>query len=361
MRLYRRGQGKNWWLDVRYRGKRHHFSTHISNQKRANEFARDFIAKLHRGEYRADESSVTFERLCELSLNYYRINDRRSIKTFGYVLKRLSREFSQVCAIDITSERIERYKAERISQAAKSTINEELSALSLMFRLAVEQHQLLARKPLISFLDDSDNVRQGFVAQGDYLAIRAALPQRLQDLTDFLWWTGVRLGTARQIEWRDINHATIRIRSETVKTNQSHEIPLLGEVAAIIHRANEYRTPLTRLVFNRNGQPLLNNWCEVRWKKAARAVGLAHILIHDLRRSFVRNMRLAGLPEAVIMQFTGHRTRDVFLRYNIVNMDEKRAAIERLEEYLSGQTRERNVAAFVTAQTAAARKSGCNS
>jgi hypothetical protein len=194
MRLYRRGKSNAWTLDVRYRGKRFVVSSRITNQKQANEWARDFIAQLHRGEYRPDQSSITFERLVDLARNHYRLNNRRSLKSLEYVIKRLNRDFAGVRAVDITSERIERYKADRIEAgAAKSTINGELSCLSLMFRLAVERHQLLSRAPLISYLDDSDNVRQGFVSQGDYLAIRATLPARLADLTDFLWWTGLRL------------------------------------------------------------------------------------------------------------------------------------------------------------------------
>jgi integrase len=145
------------------------------------------------------------------------------------------------------------------------------------------------------------------------------------------------------LEWRDVGERTLRIRSETVKTKQAHEIPLTGEIAVIIERAAKYRTPMTRLVFHRNSQPLLNNWCEVQWKRAAMTAGLGHILIHDLRRSFVRNMRLAGMPEIVIMRFTGHKTRAVFDRYSIVSIEEQQSALERMTEYLAGQGKEPTV------------------
>ena len=68
------------------------------------------------------------------------------------------------------------------------------------------------------------------------------------------------------------------------------------------------------------------------WGNACQEAGLSGKMVYDFRRTAVRNLVRAGVPERVAMMITGHKTRDVFERYNIVSDGDLEEAARRIDE-----------------------------
>ncbi|OLD38017.1 MAG: hypothetical protein AUI57_08610 [Candidatus Rokubacteria bacterium 13_1_40CM_2_68_8] len=69
-------------------------------------------------------------------------------------------------------------------------------------------------------------------------------------------------------------------------------------------------------VFRRSGRPIKS--MAKAWRAACRKAGAPGRLLHDQRRAAVRNLERAGVPRAVAMKMTGHKTELVYRRYAIV-------------------------------------------
>jgi hypothetical protein len=118
-------------------------------------------------------------------------------------------------------------------------------------------------------------------------------------------------------------HAPRLLRLTHSKSKTARELPITGIIKAMIERRPSERLvnaadgpKVSDSVFHRDGAPVLD--FRGAWAKATAAIGKPDLLVHDLRRSAVRNMIAAGVPEKVAITVTDHKIRSVFDRHHIV-------------------------------------------
>jgi integrase len=237
---------------------------------------------------------------------------------------------------------------------SNASINRELSALKRMFALA-RQAEKIYSSPYIPGLEEH-NARQGFFDHGSFLALRETLPEYLRDPITFLYYSGWRRGEMRSLEWRDVDMEgkVVRLRPEIAKNKHGRLLPLTvygdtGELLELFDRAQDRQRPDCPFVFHLDGRPIGD--FRKAWLKATTATGQVGRIPHDFRRTAVRNLVRAGVPEQIAMAITGHKTRSIFDRYNIVDeVDLARKAMAKLETYVQKQPRRPKVAILKHAQ-----------
>ncbi|HEY6288527.1 MAG TPA: site-specific integrase, partial [Nitrospiraceae bacterium] len=270
----------------------------------------------------------------------------------------------------ITSKDVLDYVARRQSEGlASGTINRELAALTRMFRLAARQTPpLVSTIPHIPHLKEQ-NVRQGFFTDEDYTILRAALPDHLKVPFILAYWTGMRMGEVLMLRWDqvDLAEGLVRLEPGTTKSGRGRLIPLPAEVCAVLHQWKDQtsrRYPASPWVCHYRGERLARVQKKL-WDKICQRVGLTDKLFHDLRRTAIRNMVRRGISERIAMEISGHRTRSVFDRYDIVSeadIHDARTRMNQVHRVRPGlsfeETQEWNAGSFSAASLAPSEHNG---
>lgn len=336
-RIFKRGKKGNLWIAYYVHGREFRESAHTTSENMARRLLQRRLLEVATGQYSGRvQERLYFDELWAGLERDYKNNGMRSIRMLAIRLAHLKPFFGMMRAVDITASKIEDYKHLRKGeQASNASINRELALLRRAFNLAVEQGRLNV-KPRIRMLEE-DNARQGFFEHGDFLRLRDALVDYLQLPIAFLYLSGWRVDEMRKLRWSDVdlNAPSILLPRERSKNKQPRVLALAGELLSVIEQAAADRRPDCPFVFHRGRHPVGD--FSRSWKNALVAADLAGRIPHDFRRTAIRNMVRAGVPERVAMEIAGHKTREVFERYNIVSEVDLRIAQEKLTAYLDDQ------------------------
>lgn len=289
------------------------------------------------------QERVTVNDILDALETDFKLRDKWNYKTKSN-MKPVRAYFGSWRAADVATNTVGTYVEYLREQGySNSTVNHRTKLLRQAFKVAIRNKQL-SQQPFIPRLSEVGNERQGFFETADFEAVCAKLPEYLRDFCRFGFLTGWRKGSIESLRWSDVGDDVIFLRAENSKTRKPETIPLEGELAAIIERrraaailkSDESEPRFAEFVFHRDGEPIGD--FRKAWATACKNANVPHRLFHDLRRTASRNMIAAGVPQAVAMKITGHRTDSMFRRYAIVNEEQKRDALAKTQQYLVAST-----------------------
>jgi integrase len=344
-RIYKRPDSNHWWISYCHQGKEVRESSKSTEYRDAQK-----LLKRRQQELGAEtlglqtfiphQDRITVSDLLDQLEHDYTLRGKCSPSITSH-LQRARDAFGHYRATKLTPKHIDNFiEAQLEAGRAPATINRSTQLVGQAFNLALRRRELNT-KPYIRKLPER-NTRQGFFEHDELERVITHLPEYLKDACRFAYLSGWRRGEVFTLEWSDVEQRArvIRLRPEESKNGQGRTLALEGELWAIIERRWSERvvragrtTKIAPLVFHHDGHAIVD--LKKAWATACTKAGVGKKLFHDFRRTAIRNMVRAGVPETVAMKISGHKTRSVFDRYNITDERDLREAMVKTQEYLA--------------------------
>ena len=350
--VYRRNRSRYWY--IRYRdasGRRLTESSRSVTRADAERLLRERLQRVDQGETMSAHN-VTFEDMLQLMLDDREVRGCRSRP----LTKRLTEAFGGKRATSINGSLILAFETKRLKKdgAARATVNQELATLRRMFNLSVE-HGILRPTDMPRIKTPNPrNARQGFFEEADLVVTLYHLPAYLRPVIRFGYYTGWRVRSeVLPMKWNqvDFDAGIVRLEPNTTKNDEGREFPftsfpdLRDLLESQRERTRDLETKTGQIipwVFHRSGlriKSYRSQWDTAREaastekRDGVKVVTRPHIkdrLVHDLRRTAVRNLERAGVPRSVAMKLTGHKTESVYRRYAIVAKSDLEEGVAKL-------------------------------
>jgi integrase len=274
--------------------------------------------------------------------------------------KHLEPFFGQYCAAEVGTDLLNEYVDARLEKGAQNaTINREIAVLRGMLRLGFfAKPQKVRTLPQFPRLNE-DNIRKEFLDPEKYHTLAANASELwLRAIIEVAYTWGWRKSELRmRVRQVDFNANVVRLDPGMTKNKEGREVTMTPTIRALLAECAHEKKAQDFLFTRADDSPVhdfrrtwrnlclasgvgemmcrdcnevvTGNKCNCGSKRPLRYRGLT---VHDLRRTAVRNLVRAGIPEHTAMKISGHKTRSVFDRYDIVDQRDISNAMLKLEQ-----------------------------
>lgn len=325
--------GKYWHIYYNVNGRQFKESSRSTKQMDAVRLRAKRVTDSQRGLVpRMEKLSAVLDDMLEEA----ELRQLRSIRDVRRHAELIREKLGHMPACNVTAATVREFRRFlRGRGTSNATVNRYMETLHRALSLALKSETIMRIPPFPDKLPEAEP-RQGFFDVKAFDAIFAALPAWAADVYEFAYWTGWRRMEIFELTWNEVGARgrVIRLPASRSKNKRPREKPIGADILPVMKRRFAERIVGVEYVFHRNGTKIAETTWYRTWRKACKAAGYPDAMLHDCRRTAVRNLLAAGVPEKDAMELTGHVTRSVFDRYNIRSTADKFAAAGRLRAYI---------------------------
>lgn len=325
-------------LYIRYyqHGRRIVESTHTNDPVKAERKLQRALRLIETNEYLAPKQrKIKMRELWHELIRYYELQGKATLDHLESKWKlRLESFFGDIQASQITTDLLTEYMLKCQKDGLENaTINRDLAALHKAFTLGFKcTPKKVQSIPVFPDRLPEATPRKGFVEQRQFDALCAATKELwMRALITTAYTFGFRRGELlnMKVGQVDLLGRSIRLWRGETKSKEPRVVPMTQDVFVLLTAMCQGKQS-EDYVFTRGKEPIVDVRDE--WARTIKAAKLPALIFHDLRRSAVRNMIRDGVPERVAMEISGHKTRSVFARYNIVSESDLSRAADQIEQ-----------------------------
>jgi integrase len=291
------------------------------------------------------ESRMTFSELKDWYLNLEKVKALSYYPILKICLNKFNSVFGDTVISQIKPADLENHQAKRKAEGkADSTIDQEIGAARGMINKAFDNdlvggETLRVFKKVKKLLKRNANARDKILSPEQLEKLVYHLPRHTKGIILTAFYTGMRRCEVLSLTWDKVSleKRLIQLDARDTKDKEPRSIPICDELHDLLRQIP--RAIHDDHVFLYKGKPVRD--IREGLTRACKAANIAYgrfvkdgFVFHDLRHTFNTYMRKAGVPESVIMEITGHSTREMFDRYNTVDVEDKRRAIHVFQGFL---------------------------
>jgi integrase len=328
--------GRVYWVTVRDIYNKQVWERIGPNKAAAEYRERELLTQRAEGRIikKSPDASTSFKKLADwyLELPEVKAKKGRSYDRDKLSVSKMIPVFGDKLLKDITPAMIEKYKHTRVNEPSykgtltkPATVNRELACLKTIFNKGIKNGKAENNPSQGVKLLKENNVRDRLLSEGEYIRLLTTCCEHLKPIVKTAYYTAMRQGEIMGLTWGqiDLREGFIRLKPEDCKTNEARLIPLNGALIEMF-KSMPRGLPLVK-VFTFKGKSVAS--IKKGFVGACKRAGIEDFTFHDLRHTAINNWRLQGHDYFRIMAATGHKTMEVFKRYNTVSKEELKALV----------------------------------